>query len=190
MKQRRDITKEVGLFLESLYETRGKTWVAEGEDVPADYVGLPDGLLPAVIRQSFEVACAMDRGEVFQDAVTLIKDEGALLGVSARIMGTDPVSDALRLQIMQMSFAALERHDPIQIWKNPIDPIQMMLESSDAKGVHGLLRGLRSADLFDDLRRVADPFAGVSDVRMAEPGQPPADRPASEQGPVSNTPMH
>ena len=151
--EQRDITREVGLFLESLYEVRGHPWVADGETVPVDYVGMSNGLMPAVIRQAYAVACALNREDTFKNAVLIQPDDEALLGVSVRILQTDPVSDALRLQIMQMAFSALERHDPLQIWKRPIDPLQMIVESNTQQGhaFHDILRGLRSAELFDDM---------------------------------------
>jgi hypothetical protein len=184
----RDITNEVGLFLESLYEVRGHPWTADGETVPTDYVGMPDGLMPAVIRQSYAVACTLNREDTFRDAVIIEPDSNALLGVSVRILQTDPVSDALRLQIMHMAFSALERHDPLKIWENPIDPIQMIVEAGEGQGrtFHEILRGLRSAELFDDLAtddlslrpvdsQDATPFAEPQQGTETAPAAGPAD---------------
>lgn len=174
-----DITNNVQLFLESLYEVRGKKWIADGEEVPADYVGMPDGLLPAVIRQSYAIACAMNREETFRKSVVITPDERALLGVSVSILQTDPVSDALRLQIMQMAFSALERHDPLQIWENPIDPIQMIVESEkgDQNRFHELLRGLRSSELFD----------GLGSDNLQEVFSNPAEEKTPNESPAADT---
>jgi hypothetical protein len=192
--QQRDITREVGLFLESLYEVRGNTWVADGEAVPADYVGMPDGLMPAVIRQSYAVACTLNREDAFRESIVVEPDADALLGVTIRILQTDPVSDAMRLQIMQMAFSALERHDPLKIWENPIDPIQMIIEEEEGRGksFHDILRGLRSMELFDDLE-TSDPFtlpATDDATSSARTGVSEAPETHRETSPGNNFGMH
>lgn len=135
-------------LLQAMYTVRlqqGKDpWKADGDPVPADFISLPDGVLPIILRQGYEFSRAIGREDLYREGVRIEPDKNALVGSSGKILPMEISKKVLLLSILQTTFPLLdERENIMDAWEKPVN-----LFALEGERLLSLYRSLRVDDLF------------------------------------------